>query len=292
MARLRWLGIRVCLLAAAFATTARADTGGVHLRMRIEGGGPRTVVFESGLGDTLGIWSSVQPEIAAGCARTVSYDRAGYGDSDPPRTTRDAAHIVAELRTALRQRNILPPYVLVGHSIGGLYMQYFARNYPREVAGLVLVDSSSWNQRLPLVPTVPALQAADPMGDSPPADSSREVVLFMPWIMRLEIMGSADAGAQVHASPAPAAVPTIVLSSTRRLRGETAAAEARETRLQDELAQEFPGSEHVRVAASGHYIQRDRPDVVIAAVRKLAGCGPDAAKPPRADRRRGAPAGR
>jgi len=292
MARLRWLRMSVGLLTAAFAMGAHADTGSVHLRMKIEGSGAHTVIFESGLGDTLGIWSKVQPQVSAGCARTVSYNRAGYPGSDPAETSRDAAHVVAELRRALRRRNVLPPYVLVGHSLGGLYMQYFARNYPREVAGLVLVDSSYWNQRLPLVPTVPALRAADPMGDPPPADSSREVVLFMPWIMRLEIMGSADAGAEVHASPVAAAVPTIVLSSTRRLRGQTAAAEVREARLQDDLAREFPGSEHLRVPASGHYIQRDRPDVVIAAVRKLAGCGPEPSKPPRSDRRKGAPAER
>jgi pimeloyl-ACP methyl ester carboxylesterase len=292
MVRLRWPGMSVSLLAAAFVAAAHADMDDVHLQMRIEGSGPRTVIFESGLGDTMGVWSEVQPEVSAGCATTVSYNRAGYGRSDPAETIRDAAHVVAELRAALRERNLPPPYVLVGHSLGGLYMQYFARNYPREVAGLVLVDSTFWNQRLPLVPAVPALQAADPPGDPSPADSSRSIVLFMPWIMRLEIMGSADAGAEVHASPAAAAVPTIVLSSTRRLRGESAAAEAREVRLQDALAQEFPGSEHLRVAASGHYIQRDRPDVVIAAVRKLAGCGPEAPKPPRADRRKGAPAGR
>jgi pimeloyl-ACP methyl ester carboxylesterase len=292
MARLRWRRMSACLLTAAFAAAAHAGAGSPHLKMRIEGSGPRTVIFESGLGDTLGVWNEVQPRISADCATTVSYNRAGYAGSDPAETSRDAAHVVAELRAELRQRNVLPPYVLVGHSLGGLYMQYFARNYPREVAGLVLVDSSYWNQQLPLVPAVSALQAADPPGDPPPAGSSRTVVLFMPWIMRLEIMGSAEAGAEVHASPAAAAVPTIVLSSTRRLQGETPAAEAREMRLQNDLAQEFPGSEHLRVAASGHYIQRDRPDVVIAAVRKLAGCRPEAPKPLRADKRKGEPAGR
>jgi pimeloyl-ACP methyl ester carboxylesterase len=288
MAGLRWLGLQGCVLAAALAV-ASAGAAELHVRMRVEGSGPRTVIFESGLGDTLSVWDAVQPRVAAGCARTVSYDRAGYAGSDPAETARDAVHIVAELRAALRQRNILPPFVLVGHSLGGLYMQYFARNYPHEVAGLVLVDSSYWNQRLPLLPS---LQAADPPGDPPPANSSREIVLFMPWIMHREIMGSAVAGAEVHASPAATDVPTIVLSSTRRLQGETAAAEAREVRFQDDLAQEFPGSEHLRVPQSGHYIQRDRPDVVIAAARKLAGCGPVIPTPPRVDRKTGAPAGR
>ncbi len=58
--------------------------------------------------------------------------------------------IVSELRTELDRRNIRPPYVLVGHSLGGLYMQYFARNYPSEVSGLLLVDSTHWDQNMVL----------------------------------------------------------------------------------------------------------------------------------------------
>jgi pimeloyl-ACP methyl ester carboxylesterase len=289
MAGLRWLGLPGCVLAAAVAAAVPAGKDNLHVSMRVEGSGPSTVIFESGLGDTLGVWDAVQPRVAAGCARTVAYDRAGYAGSDPAETPRDASHIVAELRAALARRNIRPPYVLVGHSLGGLYMQYFARNYPHEVKGLVLVDSSYWNQRLPLIPSA---AAADPPGDPPPPRGSRMVVVFMPWIMRREIMGSAAAGAEVRASPPAEGLPTIVLSSTRRLQGETAAAAAREARLQDDLAREFPGAEHLRVPQSGHYIERDRPDVVIDAARELAGCGPASPTPLRADRRKDAPAGR
>jgi pimeloyl-ACP methyl ester carboxylesterase len=291
MGRLRWLGRLGCVLAAAVAAGASAGANS-HLRMRVEGSGPVTVIFESGLGDTLDVWDTVQPQVAAGCARTVSYNRAGYSGSSIAQTTRDAVNIVAELRAALAQRNIRPPYVLVGHSLGGLYMQYFARQYPREVAGLVLVDSSYWNQRLPLYPSAPAIAAADPPPGDPPADSTRQIVLFMPVIVRREILGSAAAGAEVRASPPATGLPTIVLSSTRRLQGETAAAQAREMGLQDDIAREFPQSEHLRVPRSGHYIQRDRPGVVIAAVRKLAGCGPPTATRPRPRRRTDAPAGR
>ena len=292
MARLHWLGLPGCVLAAVVAAAAPDGKTNPHVRMRVEGSGPRTVIFESGLGDTLTVWDRVQSRVAAGCARTVSYNRAGYAGSDPADTTRDAANIVAELRAALARRGIRPPYVLVGHSLGGLYMQYFARNYPREVAGLVLVDSSYWEQRLPLVPSAPSTAAADPPGDPPPPRGSTMVVVFMPFIMRLEIMGSAAAGAQVHASPPADGLPTIILSSTRRLQGESADREAREVRFQDDMAREFPGADHIRVTDTGHYIQRDRPEIVVAAVRKLAGCGPAAATPPRADRRRDAPAGR
>jgi hypothetical protein len=92
-------------------------------------------------------------------------------------------------------------------------------------------------------------------------------------IMRKELTGAAEAGAQVHASPTAEDVRTIVLSSTIAPKSGTAESIARETQLQDEIAADFPGARHIFVAGAGHYIQRDRPDVVINAIRDLAGCG-------------------
>jgi pimeloyl-ACP methyl ester carboxylesterase len=249
-----------------FATSAFAiPAGSLHHRIKVEGRGPRTVVLESGLGDTLDVWSKVQPLIAAGCARTLAYNRAGYLGSDNSNAPRDSATIVAELRAELRRQGIEPPYVLVGHSLGGLYMQYFARNYPEEVAGLVLIDSTHWEQRLDM-----GNQANTPYA------SRTAVTLFMPWIMRREIKDSAAAGKQVHASPPASGFPTIVLSSTRGPPGETPSNRALAARLQDEIAADFPSADHIRVNDSGHYIQRDQPDVVVHAARKLAGCKPEA----------------
>ena len=102
-----------------------------HLQMRIAGHGPRTVVLAAGLGDTLDVWNTVQPLITDHCTRTIAYSRAGYpGSDDAAGGARDAATIVSELRAELKRRGVLPPYVLVGHSLGGLYMQYFARRFP------------------------------------------------------------------------------------------------------------------------------------------------------------------
>jgi pimeloyl-ACP methyl ester carboxylesterase len=242
---------------SAFAIPAESP----HHRVKLEGRGTRTVILESGLGDTLEVWNAVQPLIAAGCARTFSYNRAGYLGSDPSNEPRDSATIVGELRAELRRQNIKPPYVLVGHSLGGLYMQYFARNFPGEVTGLVLVDSTHWEQRLA-------------MGNQPntPYNARTAVTLFMPWIMRREITDSVAAGQQVHASPLALSTPTIVLSSTRGPAGETPPARALAARLQDEIAADFPEADHVRVNDSGHYIQKDKPEVVVEAARKLAGC--------------------
>jgi pimeloyl-ACP methyl ester carboxylesterase len=254
-------------LAGPLAQAVPAET--LQHRFHLEGTGPRTVILESGLGDTLEVWKDVQSRIAAGCTRTVAYNRAGYLGSDPSNGPRDSATIVNELRAELKRRNIPPPYVLVGHSLGGLYMQYFARNYPNEVAGLLLVDSTAWDQGLSL----------DNSANTPYAGRTA-VTLFMPWIMRRELSDAEAAGKEVHSSPQAPAIPTIILSSTRGPTGETPAARARAADLQDEIAEDFPGARHVRVEDSGHYIQREHPEVVINAARELAGCKPAAADKP------------
>ena len=233
-----------------------------HHQIHIEGSGPRTVILESGLGDTLDVWKDIQPRIASNCTRTVAYTRAGYLGSDPALGPRDSATIVTELRQELDRRNIRPPYVLVGHSLGGLYMQYFARNYPSEVTGLLLVDSTHWDQNMKI-----DSRANQAYG------SRREVTLFLPWIMRRELTDSALAGLQVNESPTVEDVRTIVLSSTLPPRGGTPEALIRATLLQEEIVAAFPGARHVRVEGAGHYIQRDKPEIVINAARELAGCG-------------------
>jgi pimeloyl-ACP methyl ester carboxylesterase len=231
-----------------------------HHQIHLEGRGVRTVILESGLGDTLAVWKDIQPSIAQ-CTRTFSYTRSGYPGSDPADGPRDSATIVGELREELARRNIRPPYVLVGHSLGGLYMQYFARNYPQEVSGLVLIDSTHWNHKMAIDPAANRAYLG-----------RREVHLFMPWIMRRELKDSEEAGLQVHASPGAQYVRTIVLSSTRPPKGATPESLVRAMQLQGEIAADFPGSRHVFVTGAGHYIQRDKPEVVINAIRELAGC--------------------
>jgi pimeloyl-ACP methyl ester carboxylesterase len=169
---------------------------------------------------------------------------------------------VNELREELDRRNIHPPYVLVGHSLGGLYMQYFARNFPAEVTGLLLIDSTHWNQHM-VIDTNANQQYL----------GQREVHLFMPLIMRQELRDSALAGEQVHASPTVEDVRTIVLSSTVAPRNSTPESRARAAQLQGEIASDFPSARHIFVTGATHYIQRDRPEVVINAARELAGCG-------------------
>ena len=118
------------------------DVGGYRLHLNCTGAGGPAVVLIAGAGDFSFDWSLVQPR-AARFARVCSYDRAGLAWSDlgpTPRTMRQDAH---ELHTLLAKAGVRPPYVLVGHSVGGLIARVYAERYPREVAGVVLVDSTT-----------------------------------------------------------------------------------------------------------------------------------------------------
>jgi pimeloyl-ACP methyl ester carboxylesterase len=126
------------------------DVGGYRLHLYCtgdNGDGRPTVVLETGLGGfaTSSDWAWVQPEIAK-TTRVCSYDRAGLGWSDPGPGPRDAQHIAAELHTLLQNSHTPGPYVLVGWSYGGLYVRAYANQYRGEVAGLVLIESTSPEQ--------------------------------------------------------------------------------------------------------------------------------------------------
>jgi pimeloyl-ACP methyl ester carboxylesterase len=101
---------------------------------------PCVVVFEAGSRGTMEKWGKVL-EAASRDATVFAYNRPGYGNSEAAATPRDGRTVVEELRQLLRHKGLTPPYVLVGHSLGGLYMQLFARAYPEEVQALVLVDT-------------------------------------------------------------------------------------------------------------------------------------------------------
>ena len=98
-----------------------------------------SVIFESGIGATSQNWAKIQ-EAVSQFAHTVSYDRLGLGWSTPAVSERIPSKVVEELRAMLQAAGITPPYLLVGHSFGGLVMRYFAARYPDEVVGAVLVD--------------------------------------------------------------------------------------------------------------------------------------------------------
>ena len=121
------------------------DVGGHSLHLNCVGEGSPTVILESGLGAMSVDWANIQPEVAD-TTRVCAYDRAGSGWSEPGPGPGDPQQIAGELHTLLGNAGIDGPYVLVGHSFGGLYVlmyaDQYADQYPNEVEGMVLVDSS------------------------------------------------------------------------------------------------------------------------------------------------------
>jgi pimeloyl-ACP methyl ester carboxylesterase len=129
------------------------DAGGWRLHLNCTGaskGEAPTVVLEAGAGDFSFDWGLVQPAVAR-FARVCAYDRAGYAWSDAGPMPRTMQQIVYELHTGLANAGIEAPYVLVGHSLGGLLVRMYARQYPKEVAGMVLVDSSHEDQMISIM---------------------------------------------------------------------------------------------------------------------------------------------
>lgn len=126
------------------------DIGGRHMHLQCAGTGEPVVILEGGLGGFSPDWFWVQNAVA-GDTRVCSYDRAGFGWSDPGPKPRDANAITSDLHALLTAAEIQGPYVLVGHSYGGLGVRAFAAAFPGEVAGIVLIDSSHPDQwtRLP-----------------------------------------------------------------------------------------------------------------------------------------------
>ncbi len=121
------------------------DIGGFRLKLNCTGKGSPTVVLEAGLGDVLTEWKRAQPEIAK-FSRVCSYDRAGYGGSDPGPMPRTSAQIAKELHSLLENAGEKAPYVLVGHSFGGYNVRVFNGEYPDQVAGVALVDATQEDQ--------------------------------------------------------------------------------------------------------------------------------------------------
>lgn len=112
---------------------------GQKYRIKEFGRGDVTVIFENGMSDSLEIWGGI-PDSVAKNARVLLYDRADIGKSDLSHNERTIPNMVAELRAILNDQNIKSPYVLVGHSMGGLIVRYFSSQYPDEVTGMLLLD--------------------------------------------------------------------------------------------------------------------------------------------------------
>jgi pimeloyl-ACP methyl ester carboxylesterase len=246
----------VASVASATLRTREAVAIDDHRMAYVQRGDGVTVVFESGLGDDVSSWSQVFDDVGR-FAHAFAYDRPGYGNSGRAVTSRDGAHIVVELHELLRAANAKPPYVLVGHSLGGMFAELFARTFPDETAGLVLVESrpGEFTRRC-------EQQRAEGC-QVPPWMAS-----FMPPAARAELE-ALDATQRILAAAPPLRedLPLVVVSAGRHLVEGMKWSRLWDT-MQRELAARSTRGHQIVVERSGHYVQRDAPKTVIEAIRE------------------------
>jgi pimeloyl-ACP methyl ester carboxylesterase len=236
-------------------TLQKIDAGGHMLNMLIGGEAAPAVIFEAGFGAGLESWATVQSS-AAKFARTLSYDRAGIGQSEAGPKPRAAKQIAQELHTALQKAAVAPPYVLVGHSFGGIYVRVFADMYPQEVAGMVLIDPSQesfddWTKS---------------HAEAQRADRDQELAKA-PAGVRDESAEVSASYARARSAKLPAGIPVILLTATK---DDTMPAAVRKvwSQMHEDWVAKAPGAKHVTVE-SGHFIQAEQPQVVIDAIKQV-----------------------
>jgi pimeloyl-ACP methyl ester carboxylesterase len=269
------------------------DVGGYKIHLDCTGQGTPTVILDSGLGDSYVSWHKVQPQIAQ-FTRVCSYDRAGLGYSDSSLRPRTSRVFVDELHRLLHHAGITGPLVLVGHSLGGFDVRIYASRYRSEVVAMVLVDSShpeqqkrfpralndmdaTWIREQKLLEFtmplgIPRLLGfcgndAEVRAAECNSHSEREGVA--------ELKAVSLSAAQTAATGSLGDLPLEVLSHDP----DTPQPDLPEDlvkptnavwqQMQEELAHLSTKGTQMIVKNSGHYIQLDRPEVVIEAVRKV-----------------------
>jgi pimeloyl-ACP methyl ester carboxylesterase/bifunctional DNase/RNase len=264
------------------------DVGGRRLDVRLlpgpaagSGGRGPTVVLENGLGSRMGWWRRVPAAVAA-FAPVVAYDRAGLGRSDPaplPRTagdTTDDLHTLLGALAADSAAGVAPPYVLVGHSYGGLAVRLYAARFPSEVAGLVLVDPAhedSWLARLrPRLGVAAFAPVARDLEREQRGAPTEGLDYWMDEGIDLDA-----SRALVRAAPPGRPVPVALLTAGRLALPRDWPPEAAEAvrclraALAADLLRRLPGSTHTIAAESGHFVQLDQPELVVDAIRAVVG---------------------
>jgi len=260
------------------------DIGGRRLHINCQGEGAPTVVLDSGVGGFSLEWTSVQ-RLLAGKVRICAYDRAGYAWSEPGPPPRATSQLARELHTLLHNDGLAPPYVLAGHSFGGYNVMYFAKLYPAETAGLVLVDSSHPEQteRLPDLPArrdkagasniVTFFQGQSSFAWYP--EDIRPMVMHILSTINLyrtqqwESLNFALSAQQVErAGPLPD-VPLVVISRGKRVWPDDPYGDALELewqKMQREMAGFTSHGRQVIAKQSGHLIHLEQPDLVAESI--------------------------
>jgi pimeloyl-ACP methyl ester carboxylesterase len=217
----------------------------------------RTVILEAGTGDSSEVWNTVQEQVEK-FARVCSYDRLGLGKSDKLAVLHTADEIVEDLHELLHAVPIPAPYVMVGHSMGGIYVRKYAALFPTEVKGLVLLDSSHEEQFTRVSEISP--EWAQRIASKFPTDpEGLRAQGFLPRNERLAWRFDE---------------PLIVIELGQIPKTAASDPMAKESEavfhvLQKDLASRSKYGELREAKTSGHYIQRDQPEVVIQAIKDV-----------------------
>lgn len=272
------------------------DVGGYKLHIHCTGAGSPTVVTENGLGGASPDWGLVQPAVSQ-TTRICSYDRAGSGWSEAGPAPRTSRQISAELHTLLQNAGLSAPYVLVGHSAGGLHARVYASQYPDEVAGLVLVDPTpaeaimkfSPEQQRVVLPNLAQFRLLRVMqflgvlrllplpGDAvlaplpTPMQAQMRALRLQSGAMTALAAEAAGLTASIHeaatATPLPPDRPLLIL--WHGIPAEPVALEPDARAAMDVLLQQSQNSKLLVAERSGHAIPLERPDLVIDAINQV-----------------------
>lgn len=229
------------------------DVGGHRLRIERLGKGSPTVVFEAGLAQPRTTWGRVPGDVAS-FAQVVVYDRANLGDSYEVQGQRTSKQIVAELHAMLKAAGVEAPYVLVGHSFGGLNVRLFASQFPDEVAGIVLVDASHEDQ---------ANRFAELL-----SEPERQKYLQHEGGGNYEHVDLLASSEEVRAAAPIKPLPLVVVSAPGNKNSGDASAKVHDE-LQLVLSRLLPNASQVIAENSGHFVQLDRPELVTNAIRTV-----------------------
>lgn len=254
------------------------DVGGRRLALRQAGAGSPTVVLEGGVGCGKETWDRVFEPVAE-FTRVCSYDRAGIGASDPAPTPRTGRQAAADLHALLVGAAVPGPYVLVGHSGGGLFIRLYAHEHREQLAGMVLVDAAHEEQWSRSVRSLPPETPGEPAGLTLYRRVATERITDSAATVAESFLTGATS-AQVRATAPLGDLPLVVLTASRpapRPEEVIGDPEAHAEALWREMRQEVQGElvrlssrgRHVAAGASGHFIQQEEPELVIAAIRRV-----------------------
>lgn len=269
------------------------DVDGRKMHIDCTGEGSPTVVLDSGLGDTYLSWRKVQPQIAK-FTRVCSYDRAGLGYSDSSPLPRTSKVIAEELHKLLQAAGVAPPYVIVGHSMGGYDVRVYASRYRDEIAGMVLVDAShpdqenrfpaelrnmegNWRREAMLIEYSMPLGLPRLLGlcDDDAVLRAAECNYHSAREQLAEMKEFPESASQAAASGSLGDIPLAVLSHdpdkpSTDLPPDLARPVNQEwEKMQEEMAHLSTRGTQAIARNSSHYIQIDRPDIFVESVHSM-----------------------